>query len=227
MRTSRPTTCKRCDSLPKVLRALLVAHVRQNRTDGFTLLEVIVVVALVALLSVFTLPQISAVFKVSLRTSAREIASHTKEAYNAAVMTGRVHRMVWDLEKDEYWVESGPTDLTLDTEESKELEERRKRFGKDKDEKPNNPFTQDKIITRKKVPLPRGVEFVDIESEKDKAPITEGIAYTHFFPHGMSEQTLIHLRDTSDHKVTLHVAPILGRTRMIEGSASLKEVMSE
>lgn len=215
MRTSRPTTFKFRKTPPR------------NRAAGFTLLEVIVVVALIALLTVFTLPQISSVFKASLRTAAREVASTSKEAYNAAVMTGRVHRMVFDLNKHEYWVESGPTDLMLDTEESKALEERRRKFGKDDDEKPNNPFSLDKTITRKKVSLPRGVEFVDIETEKDKAPQTEGLAYTHYFPHGLSEQTLIHLQDTSNHRITLHVAPLLGRTRMIEGTVSLKEVLSE
>ncbi len=196
--------------------------------EGFTLVEIIVVIALMALLTVFTLPQIASVFKVSLRAASREVASIAKEAYNAAVMTGRVHRIVYDLEKDEYWVESGPSDLLLDTEESLALEEKRRKFGKTlEEEKPSNPFGMDKSITRKKAALPRGVEFVDVEAEKEKKPITEGLAYTHFFPHGISEQTLIHLKDTSDHKITLHIAPILGRTRLLDGLATLKEALGE
>ena len=193
---------------------------------GFTLIEIIVVVALIALITVIALPNISAVFKVSLKSSAREVANLTKEAYNAAVITGRVHRVVYDLGEQQYWVESGPAGLMLDTVESKEAEERRKKF-KQEDEKHTSPFGIDKTISRKKRTLPRGVEFEDVETEQSKEPIAEGLAYTHFFPHGISEQTLIHLKDTSNHRITLHVAPILGRTRFIDGHVTLKQALEE
>jgi len=41
--------------------------------------------------------------------------------------------------------------------------------------------------------------------------VTEGLAYTHIFPQGMSEKTLVHLEDTSNNQITLTVSNLLGR----------------
>src|SRR6478735_6037205 len=54
--------------------------IRDSR--GYTLVELLVVIALIALISVFSLPNISSIFKLSLNTATRELASVVKEAYN-------------------------------------------------------------------------------------------------------------------------------------------------
>jgi hypothetical protein len=39
----------------------------------------------------------------------------------------------------------------------------------------------------------------------------------------MSEQLLLHIQDTSDHIMSLYIAPVLGRVKLIDGRVSLKE----
>ena len=210
-------------------------HQADRNTDGFTLIELLVVVALVGLIFLFALPKITSITRMSLDSGSREMASIVREAYNATMVTGRVHRVVWDLENDKYWVESGGTSLLLDTEESLEKTERRKRrtIQKDGEEEQEElspgqlPFTLARLVTRSKQSLPRGVEYDDIITEKSEDPISAGIAYTHFFPHGIAEQTLIHLKDNSDHKQTLMIWPVLGRTRVEKRYLTLKEVYAE
>ena len=96
----------------------------------------------------------------------------------------------------------------LDTAETLERAARRKRLFKIKDDKPDESFTLEKSITRDKKSLPRGVLFDDIYTQRSKDPQTDGLAYTHIFPQGVSEQTLIHLQDGSEHKQTLLISTI-------------------
>jgi type II secretion system protein H len=182
---------------------------------GFTLIEIMVVVAIIALVSSMVIPSITSYFQVSLTSAAREMSGTIKEAYNSTVITGQVHRLVYDFKESQYWVESGPANILLDTKESREREARKRRFG-EKDKKPSSPFTMDKTITKKKLPLPAGVSFEDVITQQSPDPITEGVAFTHFFPHGLIEQTIIHLQDKSKHHVSLVIAPMVGKTDMYE-----------
>lgn len=176
----------------------------------------VIVFALFALISLFVMPKISSYFSVSINSASRELASTIREAYHSAVITKRVHRLAYDLTKHEYWVESAEPGVLLDTAASLERDERRKRLFKIDENKSESAFKIEKSITRKPVPLPRGVLFDDLYTQITKDPITTGIAYTHFFPHGVSEQTLIHLEDSSEHKQSLVISPILGKTDLYE-----------
>ena len=196
---------------------------QRNHPPGFTLVEVLVVMALIALVSILALPGIGNIFRISLNSTTRELAGVVKEAYNAAAMTGKVYRLVYDLKEKQYWVESGPPTTLLDSSESKEREETRRRLIK-KEKPPETNFNLDRTITRKKMSLPRGVEFEDILTEQSPDPIKEGVAYTHFFPHGLAEQTMIHLTDSSKNQITLVITPVTGRTRLLLRYAKKDEI---
>lgn len=197
------------------------------KEEGFSLIELIVVIALIVIISVFAIPGVSSYFQVSLSSATRDIASTVKEAYNSAVITGNVHRLVYDLKANQYWVESGPPTVLLDTAESKEREERRKRFASPSEEPPASPFKLERNVTRKKIELPRGVMFEDILTQQSPEPLTEGTAFTHFFPHGLTEQTVIHLTDQSKHHVTLVIAPLIGQTDLYERYATAEEIFGK
>lgn len=205
---------------------------RDHRSSGFTLIELMVVVALIALISVMALPSISSYFQVSLNSSTRELAATIREAYNATLITGELHRVAYDLKKGEYWVEKGPNTAVLETKESREREERRKRlrFG-DKAANENKPsFSMDKSVTNKKKALPRGVTFEDVVTEQNREPQTAettGTAYTHIFPNGLTEQTIVHLADTSQHHSSLSITPLLGRSDVYDRYMKPEEVFGK
>ncbi len=191
---------------------------------GFTLIELLVVIALGALITTVALPSISNYFKLSLNTVAREIGSTVKEAYNSTALTGKVHRLVYDLNENTYWAEEGPATLLLDTAETREKEERKKKFAKDSEKEPPSQFSLDKTITRKKRSLPTGVSFEEILTEQSKEALKQGQVYTHFFPHGLTEQTILHIKDSSNHKISLVLTPIIGRTLIYERYVSKEEI---
>ncbi len=193
---------------------------------GFTLVEVLVVMALIALLSIFALPGITNVFRVSLNSAAREMAATVKEAYNASALTGRVYRLVYDFKERQYWVESGPATSLLETADSREKEKQRTRLTK-KEKPKDTTFSMDRDITKSKKNLPRGVEFEDILTEQSPEPLKEGTAYTHFFPHGVAEQTIIHLKDSSKNQNTLVILPVTGRTRLFSRFVKKEDINGE
>jgi Tfp pilus assembly protein FimT len=208
-RTSRPKTSS---ERPRGL-------IRSVR--GFTITELLIVVALITMIMFLAIPSLTGQTRLALNASARELATVIKESYNSAVMTGRVHRVVYDLAARQYWVESGPNTVLLDTAESKEKEERRRRLF-DKKEAPAA-FALDRTVTSRKKSLPTGVEFEDVFTEASGEPVTEGKAYTHMFPHGITEQTIIHLKNSSKQQISLVVSALVGRTRMLDGHATREE----
>jgi prepilin-type N-terminal cleavage/methylation domain-containing protein len=200
-----------------------------SSSRGFTLIELLVVVALIALISAMVMPSVSSYFQVSLNSATRDIASIVKESYNSTVLTGRVYRVVYDFKKAQYWSESGPPNVLLDTEESKKKAEERARHSRS-DEVPqdsSSSFSMDKTITRKKMDLPRGVTFEDVLTEQSKDPIKDGMAYTHFFPQGMTEQTIVHLVDSSNHHVSLVIAPLVGKSDVYDRYVTSEEVFGK
>jgi prepilin-type N-terminal cleavage/methylation domain-containing protein len=196
---------------------------KTKNQDGFTLIELMVVVGIMVLMSVLVMPSVSSYFQLSLNSATRDLATTVKEAYNSAVITGKVYRLVYDLKEHSFWVESGPANALLDTKETKEKEERRRKI-MNATASSDNEFKMDKTVTRKKIKLPRGVEYEDIITQQSKEAIVKGIAYTHFFPHGLTEQTIIHLKDQSTHHASLVITPLIGMTDVYDRYVNSNEV---
>jgi prepilin-type N-terminal cleavage/methylation domain-containing protein len=194
---------------------------------GFSLIELLIVVAILGLVGMIAIPSISNTFRFSVQSTAREIATLIKDASNSAQVTGRVHRIAYDLKANQYWVESTADSTLLKSDESKKkAEEHHSIFSSDdeKDKKKNGGFHQENSLTKKKRTLAIGVSFKDVVTEQSDEPITTGMAYTHIFPQGMTEKSLIHLIDTSKNETSLVVTNLLGRCQVQGHYIEPKEV---
>jgi prepilin-type N-terminal cleavage/methylation domain-containing protein len=90
---------------PKVERVAGWARCGAERRRGFTLIEILAVVAILALMSVFVLPNLGAVRFRSLNDEARRIAAQLELGRQRAVVMGVPHRLLFDLDAQAYRLE--------------------------------------------------------------------------------------------------------------------------
>lgn len=188
---------------------------------GFTLIEILIVLALVAALAIYTVPKLSSGDQI--RAAVRRLTVITKQAQTAARLSGSIHRLVINMpqEKDAehtYWVERATQkDLTLAF--SNEGDD-----DKDEDEATTETgFEMDEKTTKKAEELPGNFFFEDIEfSEKTK--VTEGKAYIYFFPQGLVTRAAIHLTNKKAIKWTIILNPLTGVGTVLTEYKSIKDL---
>ncbi len=78
---------------------------RYGRRAGFTLSELVAVVATFALIAAMVLPNLNLGGSRAVRAAADDVATSVELARERAIMTGRVHAVVIDLDRGAHWVE--------------------------------------------------------------------------------------------------------------------------
>jgi general secretion pathway protein H len=216
-----------------------VAKRRRPSAQGFTLIEVMIVLVIVALITVVTVTGLRSLFKTDLRATATRMAGSIRYLFDRASTTGRVHRLVLDFDNGKYWAEVSDDQFILaagkETEESRKKEaekvakeEEAKREAAEKEaffgasQIPSRympkPFTPKRAkwgafreTAVKPITLKSGVVMADIYTPRLLKPLAEGKGYIYFFPMGMTEAAVIHLSDGKATFYTLIVHPLTGR----------------
>lgn len=75
------------------------------RSRGFSLLELMVVIVLLGLLMTIAIPSVRALNSTDLKNEITTIAGLTSEVYARAAISGKTHRINFDLDNQNYWVE--------------------------------------------------------------------------------------------------------------------------
>jgi prepilin-type N-terminal cleavage/methylation domain-containing protein len=78
---------------------------RPGASRGFTLLELLVAVGLMALLTAVFLPQLGGIFRFEIRGASRAMAADLEYASQRAIATGTLHHWVVDLDKQSFRIE--------------------------------------------------------------------------------------------------------------------------
>jgi prepilin-type N-terminal cleavage/methylation domain-containing protein len=78
------------------------------RADGFTLIELLAVLALFALIAGLILPRFTVGGARAVKREAEALGESVEFARQRAIMTGRPHRVVMDLDRGQHWIEWVP-----------------------------------------------------------------------------------------------------------------------
>ncbi len=159
---------------------------------GFTLIELSLVVFILGLVAAIAIPRLGNIGRARLETQTKRLAAVVRYLHGEAAFRGLVYRLNYDLDAQTYWV----TMLVA---------------GRDGPE-----FTADPRPLSRPVQRPRTITFAGV-STADTGLIHTGQVVTHFYPHGYTDPTLIHLRHRSSQVMTVTISPLTGDARVSAG----------
>ena len=201
---------------------------RTNR--GFTLIEVIMVIAIIAVVVTGATFGLGAITRTRLRSSAFKVMSAARFAYTRSLTQGTTTRLHFDLDKDTMAIEETLTPVTLATSEQLEDEDgqavdpwdlARARLEQPLTPvKPTSPFqpisNQSGKVIERYTPKPIG-EAISVHAlitPHETETRTDGEGSVYFFPGGLTEHAVIQLTDSSDTVYSVEIHPLTGNARI-------------
>jgi prepilin-type N-terminal cleavage/methylation domain-containing protein len=158
-----------------------------KRNNGFTLLELVVVLFIIALFSTIAIPRLQ--FFISYGDTdkaARQIQGMVRYLVGLATAHRDTYRLNYDFRDGVCWVTRSANE---------------------------GDYVEEKEVLLRPVHLPDGVRFYDIVTPR--GIIKEGTAYTQFGPTGWIESTMIHLEGRN--VISMKLLPLTGEIRVFEG----------
>lgn len=187
---------------------------------GFTLVELLIVLAIAGLVMGLGFPQFKRIFRSNLKSAAAQMSGMIRYGYDVSVIKGRIHRIAFDFDKGSYRLEVSNTDeLVSLEEETAQKEEEKKSELLSKDEPQKAPaFSPAEGDAGKDKMLPTGITFDSVENVSTKKKKTTDIAYLYFFPAGLTEDVIIRFSGERNNTgfYSVRVNPANAKT-MIEG----------
>lgn len=210
---------------------------------GFSLVEVLVVVALMAIMSAMVVGGSGMLSGTRMRSAGALIMSSVRMGVTRANTIGRPVRLVLDLDNDTVMLEETrgrmlrvtghSAGATAGAQAATEVEQQASEYAREIVQGPRAPepaFTpspafasgsEDASTGRE---LGRDIRFVQVQTEHDVEPLTEGRAYLYFWPGGGTERASIQITRPGDHTgLTVLVSALTGRSKLARGRVELEE----
>jgi general secretion pathway protein H len=220
-------------------------HRTRVGSRGLTIVEILVVIAIAALISGVVIAGSGQLPSARLKGSATMIASAVKVAYTRATATSRDVRLVMDLDQQAIWLEQSDVPMLVQgkdkeatggadpmtTKEQEAIAEGERIVKGPPIAKPRfspidaTGFGDTQVIKGKK-PLQRGITFRSVQTTHDDKPRTSGRAYLYFWPGGRTELASIQIRigesDEDYRTLSLEVSPLTGKVNIKSGPVELQ-----
>jgi general secretion pathway protein H len=199
------------------------------RKEGFTLVELMIVLAVVALLSAAVVPTVKTITGANARQAAGELSGAARYLFDTAALRRQTCRLVLDLDERSWWAEC-TKDRVFQAREAisaadaaREDESLAERFPDDRDAEKRRLLGkakwgafEDRLA--KKRGLPGSAAFVDAWAEHQREPVSKGKAFVYFYPQGRAEEARIPIADGST-VYSVVLPAFTGRAHVIHGKA--------
>jgi len=198
-----------------------------HRTNhGFTLIEVLLVIAIIAVVVTGATFGLGAVTRTRLRSSAFRVASAARFAYNRSLSHGTTTRLRFDFDKNSMAVEETETPVTLATEAQLDGDAgdavdpwdlARARL-----ETPLNPIEpvspfqpimneSGKVLERYTAqPIGDAISILALITPHETDKRTDGEGSIYFFPGGLTEHAVVQLTDSSETVYSVEIHALTG-----------------
>jgi prepilin-type N-terminal cleavage/methylation domain-containing protein len=185
------------------------------KSRGFTLIEILAVVAILALVAAFVVPNLGGLRRRALRAEARQIAAQLELARQRAIVTGIPHRLWLELDEAEYrleWLTEDPAEAEVAAAEA------------EIDLDGNTPLSlaAPPVPVLEYRPIPGNFGNLQVVSdpfyfeavETQQGRITSGQVSVEFARDGTADYTEIYLQTADGDHVALDVHPLDERVRI-------------
>jgi len=158
-----------------------------SHNDGYTLIELVVVMALISIMFFFAMPRFrDNVLTDQVRKTSRWVITQTRHLKQQSIREKKDYILHVDMDAHKLWIS------TPDMEEEA-LEK-----------------AADEAFQ-----LPENVEIMDVEYP-DRGKISSGQAEIYFYAKGYSDKALIHMQQDSERQVSFLIEPFLPQTKYLE-----------
>lgn len=199
---------------------------RRPRNRGITIVELMVVMAIVAMIMGIGVMSLGSIGAGALKADSNRLSSTMKYAYASAAVNNSHYRLVIDFETNGYHTEvansalvsstNTEADNELLTEEARELAEKDEKENDLFDEEEDNPFginrkvsfdrVQDAVVEPQK--LKEGHRFERMVTAAGEIATGKGVV--NFYPNGFQDQVAIVIKDEDGKAFTLLTEPLSG-----------------
>lgn len=201
----------------------------RHSTAGFTLVELLIVLAIVALVAGLAVPALEGLTGANARKAAGELAGSSRALFDVAALRNATCRMALDLDHRAFWAECAPgrTGVSADPDHEPDDRALEERFPEEKDAEvrrllARSRFGEYKDRLVQKRALPGSAAFGPIRIEGRRDAVEQGTAYVHFFPGGQAQRAVIPIVDGKN-VYTVVVEPFTGRSRVVVGPVEDRE----
>jgi prepilin-type N-terminal cleavage/methylation domain-containing protein len=189
---------------------------------GFSLIEILVVLGLLAALAAFAIPRLN--FKQgNLKTAMRQLSVLSRQTRHLARIKQSTYRIVLDLDSTppKYWVEYTsqpfyPTHL-----------DHRNQNGNPEDQESTINFTRDEQLLKSEKTLPPGIRISAVETQSSHDPYVSGFAYIYYWPTGLVDAAIIRLVDQNNKSLSIVIQPLTGRAEFFEQEIKITDILVE
>jgi general secretion pathway protein H len=195
---------------------------------GFTLVELLIVLGVIAVAMSLVAPAIASVSGANARQAAGTLAGSMRALFDVAALRHAECRLALDLDARTWWAECAPGRVGVSRDgEGLSESELRARFPDAEDElvrelvvKTEFAKYEDRLVTPRE--LPGEAAFGPVSVEGRRGAVEEGVAYVHFFPGGRAQRAFVPIRD-GRHRFTIVLEPFTGRARVVPGDVEVPE----
>lgn len=186
---------------------------RDNRGRGFSIIELLVVLVLIALLIAIAVPSINGLLGLALGENSRKLQGLVKDVYTKAALSGQTYRIVFDIDSHSLWVEESTSRILLEK-GSTEVEAN---VAGSNNAKQRPAFTKVEGELGQAWVLPGSLRIRGVWTEHLRDRQRDGKVYQYFFPGGQAESAQITLgEEGEDFSLTIVVEPLTGNTYISE-----------
>ena len=190
-------------------------NIRYLHSYGLTLIEILLVLALMGLLSTYAIPRLTQIARVSTRSGVRRFSALVKYCYDQSILTGKLHRINLDLTPgNQQWsLEVANNDALPEEKIKQDIAGVSSSSAKGK--KPDTGFTALEGQSR----MPKGITVVNVKSWRlpENESATKGLMAIYCFPNGFVDDALVAIQEEGHPK-----APIFNvKTRSLTGRVDI------